>query len=163
MGIALKKINVSDYTDYFPYWIYGQLTLGTPRAFFLNSIPAGYGYLLRKVVCKWPDVNSLATSYNKNLFIEFFDQTSFVARQFAPIPLELISSYCNNMIRNSAPAAGGGYPVGSVASTAMLNFYYPYGDTVNIQITGQVASNPATIDIVLQGYYIPEDTAPGRM
>jgi hypothetical protein len=159
MGQALRKIDIDDYTGYFPFFYYGQLSLNTPRAFFLNTVPSGYGYLLRRVVCKWPDVNTTVTQYNKSLFVEFFDQTAFCARQFAPIPLQLISTYCNNQIRNGAPTNPAVYPAGQPLSTAMLNFFYPYGETINVQITGQTGSNPEAIDIILQGYYIPEGTA----
>lgn len=154
-----KIVDVNEYKEQFPYFIYSQLTLNTPRSFFLNTIAQGYGYLLRKVICKYPDVDSGVTQFNKDLFIEFFDNTAFQARQVAPIPLQLISTYNNNVIRNTVPAAPATYPVGKIESYAMLNFYYPYGETINIQITGQVSSNPATVDIILCGYYLPEDTS----
>lgn len=153
----MKRINVADYIGYWPYWYYANVPLNAPRAFFLNSVPAGTGFLLRRITCKYPDVDSGVTQFNPDLLIEFFDTSSFKARQDTAIPLNVISTYNNNVRRNSSPVAPAVYPAGCIKSSVPLNFYYPYGDTINIQITGQSGGNPASIDIVLHGYFIQEN------
>lgn len=153
----MEKVNINIAAEKLPYFIYGNISMNASTNYFLNTLPNNYGYLLKKVVCSYPDVNSAVTAFNNPLYIEFFDTASYKARQTNRIPLELISTYCNNKIRVAIPAAPADYPVGELKSVINLNFFYPYSDIINIQLSGVNPNVPANVDILLMGYFIKRE------
>lgn len=150
----MEKIELKNYTDKIPYFIYSQLSFGIPKQIFLNTLPNGYGYYLKKVICSYPDVNSGVTGFNSPVYIEFFDMAGFKARQTNKIPVETFSSYCNNLIRYTVPTAPAEYPAGVYSGSLNLNFFYPYNDIININVSCDGTNKPATFDILLTGYFI---------
>jgi len=159
-----------------PYFIYQQIVFNSFRGFFTQRIDSGFNFFLRRVWIKTMGVFSDNFPPLKNgpvlipeLYIEFFDKGNFKARQANPIPIPLLSTPGNSDVWNS----GGPFTDGHYNSTArmplyskFLNFLYVYGDVIDIEITGQQGTQlpgptgyqPWFADVMLEGYYIPEES-----
>lgn len=150
-----------------PYWIYRRIFLTHYREYFTFKIDYGFGYWLRAVRYKYPDNMSGATAPRLNL--EFFDNANFKARQPLPFCPEMISTPGINataLQTNPQPVdSTGTYTMDAKPApfnTTPLNWLYKYGDTIRIDITGQNISTPGSespmfIDLLLQGYYVPQE------
>lgn len=155
----METILLENVTFKMPYYMYSSVSISATKSFILQNLPNNYGYLLTKIVCSWPDVDSAVTGYNNPLYIEIFDTASFKARQVNRLPLDIVSTYCNNHIRADIPVSPASYPTGQLQSIIPFNYFFPYSDILNVQISdgnsfGTSGLTPATIDIVLMGYFI---------
>ena len=153
-----------------PFWIYKRLQVGHYREYFTYSISYGYGYLLRTLKYKYPDMVSGSPVQSERLKLEFFDNANYTARQPAPFSFDLISSPGMDGATVSAapsPADAEAFNVNFSAkpfpkSLGTLNFLYKYGDVLRIDVTGQLFDSgtglwsPNYIDLLMQGYYVPE-------
>lgn len=162
MMSPFKPIRLDFETQPQPYFIYSQISLGHYREYALNKIAYGYGYLLREIVLRTVKGSySAPLTLSDDLFIEFFSDAVSKARQTLPIPFQPL---CNPSIDAPVKSIGSNAVANKsykLKSSIKLNFFYPYGDTINLQITGQNAvdiSSGRKLDMVLKGYYIPEKT-----
>ena len=168
-----------------PYFIYQRLNMGnfTGRGFspvyFTFQLDYGFGYLLRRVSARWAFYGQsvVVTPLSPEMYIAFFQRTYRRALQLQPIPLNLFSQPC--VTGNSTVHLGGtgGVTVDNIAfdasprySSKRIDLYFPYRGTIEAQISGQdtgttltdyvgePTGNPVCIDIVMEGYYIPDKT-----
>jgi len=149
-----------------PYFIYEKRFLSKPIERFTWKIDYGFGYLLRRFVCLWPDATFVGTAaMSPTLYAEWFDTGTGKARQVQPIPLDLTSS--PNRYGEIQPIVNGlRIGAGLRGSFKILNWFYPYADTIELRITGQDVSglhhcgvpNPPFVHVLLDGYYVPEKT-----
>lgn len=139
-----------------PYFVYSRVSLAVPRAYVLFSVPYGFNYLLRRVVSRWPERG--AATIDPSLSVELFNGASSRPRQVAPVPFGLFSSPAGDDVATVASPAPGGVSMTAapLQSLRIVNIAFPYGDTVRLEVTGQVAGAPAWLDLVLMGYLIPE-------
>lgn len=140
-----------------PYLVYHRYALNTPRVYSMYEVPYGYNYLVREVFCRWDGAGTLTT--DPALSTEVFNASSARARQTGPVPIMLYSSPGGE--NAVVPAAGGVPPFGvqffavPLTSYRLVNIAFPYGDTVRLEITGQIPGY-SFVDIVLHGYLIAE-------
>lgn len=138
-----------------PYLIYERITLANPRDYFTFRIDYGYGYLLRRLRTRWPIITA-GPGLAPTLSFEIFSKGSIRARQLQPIPFALNSSPAGFLVTTSPvgpPLTDG---VAIPGNFKLLNYLFPYGSTIELHITGQAGGAPAFVDIVLDGYYVPE-------
>ena len=173
------KIDLQTAKDTLPYFIYKRIPIAHFREYFTFRIDYGFGYLLRSVRVKYPELspafsNILASSVPGSgvtagtMQLEFFDQANFKARQPLPFPARLISTPgSDKSLQYAAPSPvdADGLNVNlsaapEIKSVSNLNFLYKYGDVIRIDITGQVYSggkwSPYFMDLQLCGYYVPQ-------
>jgi len=162
--------NTKGYTA--PFWIYKRLQIAHPREYFMFSISYGYGFLLRKLRIKYPETVTGSTVQSERLKLEFFDNANYTARQPVPFALDFISTpgFDGATVHAApSPADSTAFNVNMSAkpfpkSSGILNFLYKYGDTLRIDITEQIHDpisglwSPNYIDLLLQGYYVPDLT-----
>lgn len=176
----MVKFNLDIAKNVLPYFIYKRIALAHFREYFSFKIDYGFGYWLRSVRVKYPEIApALAGIYgtpagtekqSPKVKLEFFDNANYKARQPSPFTAELVStpgsdrcySYAApspvdadifNLNFSAAPA---------VKSISNLNFLYRYGDVIRIDITGQEAQSgqwtPDYMDLLLVGYYVPQSS-----
>lgn len=154
-------INV-DYTKQIqPFWFYVEFILENLRQYLNFNIPPGYGYLLRSVRSNWNDLSGL--QFNSTCSISFYDFIGDIARiQPKPesaVPLNLLSSPVANIDTNiPAPSL----PInlkGHICFEKILNYYWKYGSTVKIDISGQKDSDVSKegLQLLLMGYFVLEN------
>jgi hypothetical protein len=165
----MEKINYEFARQIQPYFIYFERVLTRPVELFTFLISYGYGYLLRRFVCRYDGVDTVTGKLAPPLFVEFFDNYNCRARQVTPSPLPLMST----------PNHGGNieYEIQTTtphlmtvktgkSSEKILNFNYPYMDVLRFQISGGGSAMHTTyegpvypsIQIMLDGYYVPEQS-----
>jgi hypothetical protein len=159
---VFKPINMKVAGETTPYFIYKQIPISHPREPFLFTINYTNGYMLRSIVAHWP---TLGRFFAGELKIEFFNQANFKSRQNVPVDLALLSTPAQNTDSRSFTEPNGVLTMtqGQRTSRKILNFFYPYNDTIHLEISGQYFSSsnawePEYVDIMLEGYYIPEPT-----
>jgi len=158
MGI-LAPVNLEFSAQSQPFFIYENRTIAAPIERFAWRIDYGFGYLLRRIVTHW--TTQQGSYFNPFLRIELFDTGTGKARQVQSIPLDLITTP-NRVSINSPKFGNFEQGAGVRGSSKILNWYYPYGDTIEARITGQVfapvpvAWRPVNVGIMLEGYYVPE-------
>jgi len=155
-----------------PYFIYQRIIFNAFRGFLTQKIDYGFNYFLRRIWVAYESSWSTTGTWpaNKailpNLFVEFFDKGNFKARQASPIPLDLITATRRGSIRVETQQ-NGQYNMTANAPkySKFLNFLYVNGDVIDVEITGQSLTNqgvtayqPSMIDVMLEGYYIPDET-----
>lgn len=148
----MKPVNLEIAAQVQPYFYYKRLTLTHYREYFIFKIDNSYGYFLRAISTGWPAIN--AHGYSPDLNLEFFNKSQLKARQLEPVPAILLSTPSGLGTKPALLPAS--VPANIRGSRKILNFFYPYGDTVEIHITGQDTTNPEYIDLVLEGYYVPD-------
>lgn len=164
----MEKINLEFARQYAPYFIFFERVLVRARELFTFRIDYGYGYLLKRFVCRYDGVDIFTRQLAPPLYVEFFDNYNCRARQVEPSPLPLLST----------PNHGGNieYEVQSQTphtftvktgkkSEKILNFNYPYMDVLRFAITGggiplktYLGEEYPSIEIMLDGYYVPEQS-----
>lgn len=148
-----------------PYFLYKRIRLNHYREYFVFRIPYGYGYFLRRFAYKYPEFSG--SSFCPPLSFEFFDKAANHSRQLEPITGENLSSPgCAGKVQSSAAPAAVDQNIFGLNFTATqpkfsktLNYFFPNNDTLEIHITGQDLTLPGYVDIMLQGFYIADDTA----
>lgn len=136
-----------------PYFIYKRILLNTPTARFLHTIDYGFWFLLRKIICKYPQVDVTGAIFGPNLRFETYQTAANKFPQNVPIPFELVSSPGSTGVTIDA---AGNMTATPVKNAKLQNVVHPYRDTIDIRITGQNLTTPTQIDIMLLGYYLPE-------
>jgi len=138
-----------------PYFIYNRILLPTAREYYNFRIDYGYGYLLRRVRARWPMVNAAGTGLAPELYLELYSAGVVKARQAQPIPFDVQSTPGNRILSTSpvAPLTDG---TGMPGNFKILNYLFPYGSNIEAIITGQNGTDPTYVDIVYEGYYVPE-------
>jgi hypothetical protein len=176
----MVRYNLNIAKDVLPYFIYKRVPLAHFREYFSFKIDYGFGYWLRSVRVKYPEISPALSDILGNLTgseaqsptikLEFFDNANFKARQPEPFTALLVSSPGADRCYSYAaplPVDTSGYSINfsaapAVKSISNLNFLYRYGDVIRIDITGQ--AKPATqwtpdyLDLFLVGYYVPQKT-----
>lgn len=174
----MVRYNLDIAKNVLPYFIYKRLALGHFREYFTFKIDYGFGYWLRSVRVKYPELspalaNILGTlagteKQSPKIKLEFFDNANFKARQPLPYTAELISSPGSNRCYSYAapsPVDANGFSINLSAapgpkSVSNLNFLYKYGDVIQIDVTGQESQSgqwtPDYMDLLLVGYYVPQ-------
>lgn len=138
-----------------PYFVYHRYLLNTPRVYSLYSVPYGFNYLLRSVFARWDGLGTVTT--DPPLRAEIFNSASSRARQNTPVSLALVSSPGGETTTAVEPGAPFNISFTALGRTSsrLVNLAFPYGDTIRMEITGQIPGYTA-VDIVLQGYLIAE-------
>lgn len=155
--------------DAVPFFVYKRIPLDAFRVYFGYKIDFGFTYLLRKIYCVYADLYDVpvhgAHVYAPlpPLYIEFYDVTAYRSKQVSPIPIPLLASGGNsNMLQYNAisPVDQNGYGVEfdarPVKYSQVLNYMYRNRNDINISITGQNPSLGQYIDVMFEGYNIPE-------
>jgi len=155
---AFSPVNLEIAEQVQPYMIYQRVTLVSPREFYGFRIDYGYGYLLRRLRVRWPTI-AAGPALAPSLSFEIFSKGSIKARQSQPIPFSLNSTPTDRGLGYTSPV---GPPLADAAaipgSFKILNWLFPYGSTIELHITGQTGGAPAYVDVVYDGYYIPEES-----
>jgi hypothetical protein len=163
----MKKINVEFARQSSPHFIFFERILTRAVETFSYRLDYGYGYLLKRFICRYDGVNISTGKLAPPLFIEFYDNYNGRRRQVAPSPLPLLSTPNNGGGVEHEIQQAGGPDLFTVktpkTSEKILNFNYPYMDTLRFDITGggvpmKTYYGPVfpSIQIVLDGYYVPE-------
>jgi len=175
MSILTEKIEIDGTLQPIPYFIYTRLKIRHFREYFSYTIPAGYGYLLRRFVFQNAEIIQYVDRgpvYNPYSRFEFFLNSYFQSRQVEPIPGRLFSSPGDYGKSYWAPDAVDLNGYGIVFDAApkkyekILNWYYPHADTLRLDYTGvssylveqfNLHNIPEGFaDICFQGYLVPE-------
>lgn len=165
----MEKINLEFARQYAPYFIFFERVLTRARELFTFRIDYGYGYLLKRFVCRYDGVNILTGKLADPLYIEFFDNYNGRGRQVEPSPLPLLSTPNNGgnieyEIQSQVPHT---FTVKTgKKSEKILNFNYPYMDVLRFAIIGggvplgvtYAGAQYPSIEIMLDGYYVPEQS-----
>ena len=167
MGL-LTPVNLDMMGQAQPYFLYEKRFIHFPIERFFWRIDYGFGYLLRRVVISWPYTLIANGGFpTPELYAQFFDSGTGKARQVDPIPVSLFSSpasFSEKSPTANFPAPDMRVGCGVRGSFKILNWYYPYGDTIELRITGQDTIgaqhcgqiNPPYVRVMLDGYYVPE-------
>ena len=163
----MEKINVEFARQSAPFFLFFEKILTHGSELFTFRIDYGYGYLLKRFICRYDGVDITTGKLAPALFVEFFDNYNGRARQVEPSPLPLLSTpnhggNVEHEVRNP-----GGPDLFTVktgkTSEKILNFNYPYMDVLRFAITGGGVPMKTyygdvypSIEIVLDGYYVPE-------
>lgn len=139
-----------------PYFVYHRYALTTPRVYSLFDVPYGFNYLVRSVVTRWDMWGAVSTS-DPPLSAEVFNAAASRARQTVPVPFSLFSTPGGETFTAVEAGAPFGISFASnpLTSARIVNLAFPYGDTLRVEITGQIPGY-TFLDIVLRGYLIPE-------
>jgi len=146
-----------------PYYLYQRLHLIHYREYFNYKVENGGGYMLRRLTVKYPSVDARGTTYNPQIEIEHFDNAVNKARQINPIPARLYAPPAGHediaVIAAPSPVDNTAFGVNMTSSQRLnhkiLNYYFPYGDTILVHITGQDTTNPSYVDLLFEGYFMP--------
>jgi len=141
-----------------PYFVFSRLSLAAPRVYDLYTVPFGFNYLLRRVISRWDGI-VVGSLESYTLPVEIFNAAQQRARQNAPVPLPLVSTPGGDTTVAVEPSAplGVSFVVLPRHSAKIINIGFPYGDTVKLEVsTPFPAPVPTAIDIVLEGYLVPE-------
>lgn len=165
----MKKIDINYSKQAFPFFIYKRLAGALSPSYFFFQFPYGYGYWMRRIIARWPE--SVSGEAGSVIAPEIYVDMVARMRQInepSGIPLQIISSPCEFGVQTPALVPPGTAPNGLEFSAAqfqsakVLDQYYPYNDNMNLKISGQfsaaVPASPAYVDIMIQGYYVPEKT-----
>jgi hypothetical protein len=164
----MEKINIEFARETAPYFVFFERILTRPVEVFSFLISHGYGYLLKRFICRYDGVNTATGTLAAPLFVEFFDNYNGRARQVQPSPLPLLSTP-NHGGNIEQEIQGGPFDLFTVRtgrkSEKILNFNYPYMDTLRFQISGggvpmksYTGDRYPSIEIMLEGYYVPEQS-----
>jgi len=146
-----KKI----YSDIYPYLIYHSLPLDDTRKYCFSKLEQNRGYLLRKAIVKHVGIGTIHGNYaNTTPNIEFSGFSRDIRRQSQAIPAQNYSPFFVDW----DPIAGtvnNRTALNGIKYVKNLNYLFDVNDSINIEITGTLAVNANTIDILLFGYSIP--------
>jgi hypothetical protein len=154
---VFKPVDVRTAAQSQPMFVYNRIALTVPRVFVLYVVPYGFNYLLRRIVSRWNERG--AATIDPSLNLEMFNAASSRPRQEDPIPFGMLSSPCGGDVQAIAEPlnpSGVTMTVSPRQSLRILNIAYPYGDSIRLEVTGQVAGAPAWVDVMLEGYLLPE-------
>ena len=155
---AFDPVDLSVAATTQPYFVYNRLALAAARVYDLFSIPYGFDFLLRRVVTRWDgQVPGAVNAYT--LPVELYNEASARARQNVAVPLPLLSTPGGDTVAGALAGAplGISFVVLPRHSAKIVNLAFPFGDTLKlITVTDFPAAAPGFIDIVLEGYLIPE-------
>lgn len=176
----MVKINYDIAKNVYPYFIYKRIPLAHYREYFTFKIEYGFGYWLRSIRVKYPEISPALTDIitpvsgsavqSPTIKIELFDNANFKARQPLPFTVELVATPGKERCYSYAapsPVDNDVYGINFSAAPAPqsinnLNFLYQYGDVIRIDITGQALNgaqwSPDYLDMMLVGYYVPQFT-----
>jgi hypothetical protein len=157
-----------------PYFVFRELKVTQYGQYINFTSPYGFGYLLRRLTMNYNNATSIAGvlhNLNPMLSVEFFDTVGVIARQVNPIAFNLISTPSGNTNTVSPvplvlPVPLKGYRI----THKILNYYWCFGNTVQLQITGagfndinDVTGSQIDLQILLEGYFIPEPKEKGAL
>lgn len=149
-----EKLDIKKFSAVFPYLIYRRVVLTGP-GILLFPIDMGYWFWFRDMRAQSPEIDVAGVTFNEGLSFELIGSAVHRVYQDVPIPLRLVSTPASDGIQ---AFAGGQFTAASVSSTKKLNYMIPNRDNIQIRVTGQDATPfPATMDIVLCGYLIPDN------
>jgi hypothetical protein len=143
-----------------PYFLIFERSLVHPTEVFTYKLDYEYGYILRRIIAKYTGM--VGTTLVPDLFIECFDPALGQAKQTSAYPLPLITTQ-NNGGFSEIEVSGQLSCKSSKTSEKILNYYYAYGSTIRIDVTG--GGNPIMsgytptyplLWLMLDGYYVPE-------
>lgn len=181
----MDLINIKELGGIFPHIIYQRIQVNNPEMFYAEKIPMSYGYIIRRIFIKYPSkvaplpaVDPEAFFYAPRLKLEFLEISSHKVRQPSPLPIDLFSSPVMSgdsyMATAPSPVDNEGFGLNNSASgtirySSILNYLLVYGDQVWLRITEQVLQtevilstpvtfwNPGYIDLIVDGYMVPEE------
>lgn len=153
-----------------PAWFFRRLTSNSINKYidFLIPIDWGYGYLLRSIKSKWRDVAGAGEPNSGHLDIKFIKTTRARELQNDYYPVRLISTPGENGVNFVAAPNPVDNDIFSkcfaatpVKNVLILNYYYQYRETMYIKLLiGGLIEQDNYVDILLDGYYIPEKSLP---
>jgi len=159
---SFDAIDIDQQVQIQPFLYYKEIVVSNYRQFITFNQPYGYGFLLRYVTMNYNTISKTGLNFNNNpvLNVEFFDNVGSIARQISPVPFNMLSTPCGNVdtVLNtpiSVPVPLKGFRL----LHSLLNYYWPFGDAVQMQITGAGLTdlNQIALQIILEGYYVPEN------
>ena len=164
-------LNVDDLRQQVPAFFYKRLNLFQKlQDYFLIPIDYGYAYLLRSIRTKWSEFNSPNGSIVvRNGKLEFIQSYAGRPLQNEPYPARLISTPAESGVTiTTAPAAvdqdafGVNMTATPVKNNILLNYLYQRRETLDLRfrfdITGSSLQIDSYVDVLFEGYYIPDRT-----
>jgi hypothetical protein len=142
--------------DMFPFFIFQRVALiPNARGVFLYPIETGYWYWLRKILCKWAEVDAAGAVFIPDMLIEISGSSRHRSYQDNPVSLRLLSSPCGNGVNiNVAGQMTATGPSSAIAIDELL----PQRDNIVMHFSGNNATPfPAFINVCLVGYMIPDN------
>lgn len=166
-----QTLDVNYLKQQVPAWFYRRISSQpdiNKQVDFLVPIDWGYGYLLRSIKTKWQDKQGAGEPDSGNLDIKFIRTTRGRELQNDFYPVRLISTPAEPGVTVVAAPAPVDNDIFSVCFTAtpvknviILNYYYQYRETIYIKLLiGGEIEQGAYVDMLLDGYYIPEKNLP---
>lgn len=159
----LKTAEINYIRQSTPYFIYRRLSGLLVRQFLYFTLPNGYGYWLRRIVSRWNEsIHGDAVNFAPQIYVDFYARQNLLNR--VPVPLLLLSSPGRQGEQFPGLVPPGTAPNGLEVTAAqrlsckILDQFYPYNDTIHLEFTGQnpTIPLPAELDIMLEGYLVPE-------
>ena len=161
--MEIPKLDIDLLRQQVPAWFYKRfdLTAGGTKFDYTIPIDYGFGYLLRSINTKWPEMEgeTLHSKYS----IEFIITSRGRILQNVPYPIRLISTPAEvGVTVNAAPVPVDNdifsvcFKATPVKNRILLNYYYQYRETIYIRIDTIFSTELNYFDLVLDGYYIPE-------
>lgn len=145
----VELLDVNSMQGVQPFFIYRRIALSGPISYMFYALDYGFFYLLRTIHAKYAETDGLVQYPNLSIFA--VQKGSGKEAQNVPIPVNLFCTPGNAGISIS----GANTTVASVKAAKLQNIVYPFRDNMEFQITGHAGGVPASIDIMLLGYYIP--------
>src|SRR4030043_269468 len=149
------KIKVNELMGMFPFFIYQRVALpATSVGKFLYPVEIGYWYWIRRIICKWAEVDTAGIVFNPGMLIEIFGSSRHRSYQNVPVSLRLLSSPCGNGVQINAT---GQMTATCPSSTKSINELLLQRDNIVMQFSGHNATPfPFFINVMLVGYMIPD-------
>lgn len=149
MFVNLDRLE--QYRNTLPYFVYQRLTIGGAVTYFIETLPYGYWYWLRRIHCHYPEQTD-APAWLADLRFEIWEQASNKWPQNVALPFRLVTTQNSGGVTITV---GGELTATVLKYAKQLNVVHPFRDTLNIQITAQAGTAPTFIDVVTMGYLIP--------
>lgn len=162
-------LNVDELRQQVPAFFYKRLDIfQKAKDYFLIPIDYGYAYLLRSIRTKWSEYNSPNGSIVvRDGKIEFVQSYAGRPLQNVPYPARLISTPAETGVTITpapSPVDQDAYGVNMTATPVknniILNYLYQRRETLDLRflfsVVGSALQIDSYVDILLEGYYIPD-------
>lgn len=155
------------FESYQPYWIYNRFNFGQgngiPEEYFYK-LDFGFNYLARRIFLKACYQGGLS-SILPMPEVQVFDTANNKERYTRPVKGELLSSPGNDdtYLGLDVPIVFNTNAISRPpASTKILNYLYASGHNINVKLSVStvMAGNLHFVDMLIQGYLIPEKAIP---
>ena len=151
----IGKIDIDMWRSVYPFFIYQQVALlPGHRGTLLFTIPQDYWYLMRRIICKAPELDAAGATFNPGLFIEIRGSSRHRDYQNAPIPIRHLSTPGQGGIQVTV---AGQLTAAQPSSLVLIDEILPQYDNIEMYFSGNdVTPFPAFIDVVLTGHMVPD-------